>query len=80
MKRFKQLIEYDKYQEEAIITFNASRMVLEINSNTSYLYKNNALSCAGGHHLLSNEEENSPNNGAVLNLSTIIHNLMSSAA
>ena len=55
-------------------------MVLEIHSDASYLSENNARSHAGGHHLLSNDKETPPNNGAVLNLSTIIRNVMSSAA
>ena len=80
MKRLKQLLDYDVSQEEAIIMCNASGMVLAINSDTSYLSENNAQSRAGGHHFLSGDEETPPNNGAVPNLSTIIHNVMSSAA
>ena len=80
MKRVKQFLDYAASQEEAIITSNASGMVLEIHSDASYLSKKNAHSRAGGHQLLSNNEEPPPNNGSVLKLSTIIRNVMSSAS
>ena len=80
MKLFKQLLDYDASQEDSIITFNASGMVLSINPDAYYLSKKNACSRAGGHNLLSNDKGNPPNNGAVLNLSTIIRNVMSSSA
>ena len=66
--------------DEAVITYNTSDMVLAIHSDASYLSEANARSRAGGHHFLSNNTENPPNNGAVLNISTIIKNVMSSAA
>ena len=53
---------------------------MEIHSNESHLPKKNACSQAGGHHLLSSDEENLPKNRTVLNLLTIIRNIMSSAA
>ena len=56
MKRVKKFLDYPASQEEAIIMFNASGMVLEIHSDASYLSKNNSRSCAGGHHLISSNK------------------------
>ncbi len=36
MKRVKQLLDYCDTQEDAIITYNASKMILAIHSNTGY--------------------------------------------
>ena len=80
MKKVWQFLDYAASQEEAIITYNASDMVLSVHSDASYLSERNAHSRAGGHHYLSNDEPTPPNNGAVLNLSQIIKNVMSSAA
>ena len=55
-------------------------MVLAIHSNASYLSESKARSRAGGHFYLSDNPKFPPNNGAVLNLSTIIDAVMSSAA
>ena len=80
MKKVKQFLDYAASQEEAILTYRASDMVLAIHSDASYLSKRDARSRAGGHHFMSNNEENPPNNGAVLNVSQIFRNVMSSAA
>ena len=80
IKRVKTFLDYAKYQADSIITFNAIAMVMAINYYVYYLFKNNAHSHAGGHHILSNDKENNPNNGAILNIPTIIRNVMSSAA
>ena len=68
MKWVKKFLDYAAYQEEKIITLNASDMVQEICSDASYLSKINTCSCVGGQYFLSSDEENLPNNGAVLNL------------
>ena len=78
MKRIKQFLDYAASQEEAIITFNASDIILNIHSDVSYLSKHNAHSRAGGHHFLSNATDHAPNNSAVLNISSIIRNVMPS--
>ena len=79
MKCVKQFLDYAAYEEEAIITFKASNMILNIHSDASYLSENNARSRAGGHHFISNATDHSPNNDTVLNISSIIKNVMSSA-
>jgi hypothetical protein len=55
-------------------------MKLAIHSNASYLSKPKAQSQTGGHMLLAGTEEIPTNNGAVLNISTIIKAVMSSTA
>ena len=66
-------------QEEAVITYNASEMVLAAHSDASYLSEPQARSRAGGHFFLSSDSAIPPNNGAVLNIAHLIKNVMSSA-
>ena len=72
MKKVKRFLDYAASQEEAIITYRASDMVLSIHSDASYLSERNARSRAGGHHYLSDDTPSPPNNGAILNISQII--------
>ena len=74
-----QLLDYVASQEDAILTYNASDMILAAHSDASYLSEPNARSRAGGHIFLSSNVENPPNNGAILNIAQIIKNVMSSA-
>ena len=67
-------------QEEAILTYRASKMVLAIHSNASHLSEPKARSWAGGHMFMAGNEEIPFNNGAILNISQIIWAVMSSAA
>ncbi len=80
METIKQLLDYCSTQEEAIITYNASKMILAIHSDAGYCNKKNARSQAGGNFFLSNDETFPPNNGAILTHATIIKAVMSSAA
>jgi hypothetical protein len=75
----KQLLDYIATQEEAILTYSASNMVLAIHSNASYLSEPKARSCAGGHMFMASNEDIPRNNGAVLNISQKIQAVMSSA-
>jgi len=68
------LLDYLGTQEEAVLTFNASKMVLAAHSDASYLSETNAQSRVGGHFFTIPQ-----NNGAVLNIAHIIKNVMSSA-
>ena len=79
LARTKQILDYLATQDEAIITYKASKMVLAIHSDASYLSEPKARSRAGGHFFLSDNSEAPPNNGAVLNVAGIIKNVMSSA-
>jgi hypothetical protein len=73
------LLDYLGTQEEAILTYNASKMVLAAHSNASYLSKPNARSRDGGHFFLSSDSTIPQNNGAILNIAHIIKHVMSSA-
>ena len=80
METVKQLLDYCAMQEEAIITYNASKMILAVHSDAGYCNEKNARSRAGGHFFLSNDERFPPNNGAILTQESIIKAVMSSAA
>jgi hypothetical protein len=80
LKKVKQLLDYCASQEKAMITYNASKMILAAHSDPGYCNKKNACSRAGGHLFLSNDENFPPNNGAILTNATIIKAVMSSAA
>ena len=79
MKQTKQLLDYLASQEEAVLTYSASDMILAVHSDASYLSEPKAKSRAGGHFFLSNNTDIPPNNGAVLNIAHIIKHVMSSA-
>jgi hypothetical protein len=80
MEKVKQLLDYCATQEDAIITFNASKMILAVHSDAGYCNERNSRSRAGGHFFPSNDEQYSPNNGAILTQASIIKAVMSSAA
>ncbi|EJK53767.1 hypothetical protein THAOC_26721 [Thalassiosira oceanica] len=80
MKRARQLLDYLATQEEAILTYSASDMILAVHSDAGYLNEDNARSRAGGHFFLSSNTVHPPNNGAILTVAKIIKNVMSSAA
>ena len=80
MERVKQLLDYCASQEEAVITYHASDMILAIHSDAGYLNEIKSRSRAGGHFFLSSDVQNPPNNGAVLTIAQIIDAVMSSAA
>jgi hypothetical protein len=80
METVKQLLDYCATQEEAIITYKASKKNLQVHSNVGYLNKKKARSRAGGHFFLSNNDDSPPNNGAILTNATIIKAVMSSVA
>ena len=80
MDKVRQLLDYASSQEEAILTYHASDMVLAIHSDAGYLNEIKSRSQAGGHYFLSSDVQNPPNNGAVLTIAQIIDAVMSSAA
>jgi hypothetical protein len=80
MKKVKQLLDYCATQEDSIITYNASKMILAVHSNAGYANKKKLQSRAGGHFSLSNDKQLAPNNRAILTIATIIKAVMSSAA
>jgi hypothetical protein len=60
MEKIKQLLGCCASQEEAIITYNASKMILAIHSNAGYCNKKKSRSRAGGHFFLLNEDKLPP--------------------
>ncbi len=67
-----QFLDYAATHPDAIITYQASDMVLAGHSNAFYLSETNARSRAGGHFFMSNDEAFPSNNGAILTISQII--------
>ncbi len=80
LERVKQLLDYCASQEEAVITYHASDMILAIHSDAGYLNESKARSRAGGHFFLSSDVQNPLNNSAILTIAQIIDAVMSSAA
>jgi hypothetical protein len=80
MEKCLQFLDYAATQDDAILTYKASDMILAIHSDASYLSEPKARSRAGGHMFMAGEDEIPINNGAVLNISQIIKSVMSSAA
>ena len=81
LAKTKHLLDYLASQEEAILTYSASNMVLAVHSDAGYLNKANARS--PGQEAISSYQIiqfTPPNNGALLNVAQIIKNVMSSAA
>ena len=72
MAKVKQLLDYCASQEEAIITYNASKMVLAVHSNEGYANEKKARSHAGGQFFLSNNNPDPPNNGEIQTNATTI--------
>ena len=67
-------------QETAILTYDASDMVLAIHSDASYLSEKKSRSRVGGHFFMSTNDEYPPNNGGVHVITQIIKAVMASAA
>ena len=79
MRKARQYLDFITSQEEAILTYSASDIILAPHSDASYLSKSNTRSRAGGHSFLSKNVSNPPNNGAILNIAQIIKNVIPSA-
>jgi hypothetical protein len=73
------LLDYIATTEEAVLAYNASKMILAAHSDASYLSEPKARSRAGGHFFLSTNAKIPPNNCAILNMAHIIEHVMSSA-
>jgi hypothetical protein len=72
MELCKKFLDFMATQEETILTYRASEMVLAIHSDASYLSEPKARSRAGGHMFMAGNKEIPFNNGAILNISQII--------
>jgi hypothetical protein len=76
------LLDYCHTHPDAVLRYRASDIILKVHSNASYLSEARARSRATGHFYLGDKQTNAPkrNNGALLTKSTIMKNVMSSAA
>jgi hypothetical protein len=63
-------------QEDTVLSYHASNMVLAVHSNPSYLSEQKVCSRAGGHFFLSRNTTVPPKNGAIMNIAHIIKNVM----
>jgi hypothetical protein len=76
-----QLLDYCATHPGAEVRFHSSDMVLQVNSDASYLSEPEARSRTGGHFYLGNNDDRQQQiNGPILCLSSIIKHVMSSAA
>ena len=85
MKKMHNLLDYMATHPDACIRYHASDMQLAIESDAPYLSAYNARSRVGGYHYLTSSVLNPndpppPLNGAVLVISNILKNVVSSAA
>ena len=55
MSKIKQLLDYIASQEDAVLTYQASDMILAVHSDVSYLREAMAQSRVGGHHFSSKD-------------------------
>ena len=60
MERVRQFLDYCAMQEDAVITYHASDMILEIHSNAGYFNESGARSRVGGHFFLSTAANTPP--------------------
>ena len=80
MRKVQQFLDYAATHPDAVLTYKASDMILAVHSDASYLNEPKARSRVGGHFFMTNDTDELPNNGAVLNIAQIIKHVMSSAA
>ncbi|KAL7486609.1 hypothetical protein ACHAW6_012199, partial [Cyclotella cf. meneghiniana] len=79
MKQTHQLLDYLASHDNPVLIYIASKMILGVHSNASYLSELNACSQAGGHFILSTNAAVPPNNGPILNIAHIIKHVMASS-
>jgi hypothetical protein len=76
-----QLLDYLATHPDAAIRYHASNMILHIHSDASYLSVSNARSRPGGLFFLGNKyPEQDTLNGSILNVGSVIKNVVASAA
>ena len=80
MKKTLTFLDYVTSHPDAVLTYSASNMTLNVHSNVSYFIDPKARSRAGGHFFMSNNVTDPADNGAVFNIAQINKNMMSSTA
>jgi hypothetical protein len=64
----KQFLDYMASQDEAVLIYKASDMVLVVHSNASYISEPKACSRAGGHTFMARRDYIPTNNGTIFNI------------
>jgi hypothetical protein len=72
MQLCKYFLDYIVMQEDAILTYRASNMVMAIHRDSSYLSKPKSCSRTGGHMFMAGKDDIPFNNEALLDISQII--------
>jgi len=72
MSNIKLLLNYAASDQDTIITYRASDMVLVVHSNASYISKPKACSREGRHFFMSSDIANPADKGTVLNIAQLI--------
>ena len=81
MEEVKQFLDYCSSQEEAVITYHASDMVLAMHSDARYLNEQKFCIVRWERNFyLSSDVPYTPINGTVLNIAKVLDTVMSSAA
>ncbi len=80
MQKCKLFLDCMATEEEMILTYQASNMVLAVHSNALYLSEPGSQSRVGGHSFMAGNNNIPRNNGAVLNISGILKHVASSAS
>jgi hypothetical protein len=76
-----QMLDYLATHPDAAMRYHASDMILHIHSNASYLSVSDARSRLGGLFFLGNKSpEQDTLNGSILNVASVIRNVVASAA
>ncbi len=75
-----QPLDYVRTHPNKGIRYLASNMILAVHAGASYLSEHNGHSRASAHFYLTNKGDGDFNNGATLNLASIIKHVMSSAS
>lgn len=75
-----QLLDFLAFQGNAVLTYNASNMILAVHSDASYLSEPKAHSQAKSHFYLSKNATFPPINGAILSIAHIIIHVMTSTS
>jgi hypothetical protein len=75
MEKCLQFLDYAATQDDAILTYKASNMILVIHSNASYLSELKARSRAGDHMFMAGNDEIPINNDTVLNILQVIKSI-----
>jgi hypothetical protein len=76
-----QMLDYLATHPDATIQYQASDMILHIHSDASYLLVSNARSRLGGLFFLGNKNPNQDTlNGSILNVTSVIKNVVASTA